>query len=109
MLCYHPPHGLLHPLLQLVGRLLLPGHDGVPHMSGQLDRQSTVDRRLGLGGGPLGLLGWMIDPVGVVLNGPMIPESEAGEELVLDGRVESPEDDGLVAQSSDSLYVLTSI
>ena len=64
---------------------------------------------MGLGGGPLRLLERMIDRGGVVLDDPVVPEREAGEELVLDGRVESPEDDGLVAQGSDSLYVLTSI
>ena len=64
---------------------------------------------MGLGGGPLGLLEWMIDRVSVVLDDPVVPEREAGEELVLDGRVEATKDDWLVAQSSDSLYVLTSI
>ena len=52
----------------------------------------------------------MIDRVSVVLDDPVVPEREAGEELVLDGGVETPEDDGLVAQGSDSPYlrVLTS-
>ena len=50
----------------------------------------------------------MLDRVGVVIDNPMFPEREAGEELVLDGGVEAPEDDGLVAERCDGLYLLTS-
>ena len=40
----HLPHGLLHPLLQLVGRLVLPGGDGIPNVGGQLHWKSSIER-----------------------------------------------------------------
>ena len=49
----------------------------------------------------------MVDGVDVVLDDVRVPEAEPGKELLLDGGVEAPEDDGLVTQGSDSLNILT--